>query len=149
MRFYTADLREWVLFLDADNVPVLNPDSLFESKEYKRHGATFWPCYHPIERKHPIWRICRVEYRKESDFESGQIVINKSRCWRALSLTMHMNENSDFYYRYTGGDRDTFHMAWRMAGQEYGMVMTSVERLDGTACQHDCKGQADVSAPVW
>ncbi|HEY8750123.1 MAG TPA: hypothetical protein VIM11_19215 [Tepidisphaeraceae bacterium] len=132
---------EEVLFLDADNVPVLNPESLFTSKEYKEHGAIFWPCYHPIEPDHPIWKICRVEYRDEADFESGQMVINKSRCWRALNLAMHMNENSDFYYRFTRGDRDTFHMAWRMTGQDYAMVKTPIERLDGTACQHDLRGQ--------
>lgn len=130
-----------VLFLDADNVPIADPTVLFRSRSYKKHGAIFWPCYAPVPRGHPIWKICRVSYRKESDFETGQMVIDKARCWKALNLTMHLNEHSDFYYAYTAGDRETFHMAWRMLDQPYVMIPTPIETLDGAACQHDLHGR--------
>jgi hypothetical protein len=32
---------------------------------------------------------------------------------------MHLNERWRFYYRFLNGDKDTFHMAWRMTGQPY------------------------------
>ena len=32
-----------VLVLDADNVPLLNPEPLFESAQYRQKGNTFWP----------------------------------------------------------------------------------------------------------
>ena len=32
-----------VLLLDADNVPVANPAFLFDTPEYRQHGAVFWP----------------------------------------------------------------------------------------------------------
>jgi hypothetical protein len=126
-----------VLFLDADNVAVQDPTALFEASEYKRHGAIFWPAYRRLPPDDPLWGICHVPYRDEPDFETGQIVIDKKRCWEPLQLTMHLNENSDFYYRYTQGDKETFHAAWRMLGHEYAMISTPVERIECTACQHD------------
>ena len=32
-----------VLLLDSDNVPVANPEFLFETSQFKRTGAVFWP----------------------------------------------------------------------------------------------------------
>ena len=32
-----------VLIMDADNVPLLNPEPLFESAQYRQKGSTFWP----------------------------------------------------------------------------------------------------------
>ena len=130
-----------VLLLDADNVPVANPVDLFESKAYQLHGSTFWPGLAPLRRSDRIWRICGVRYRRESDFETGQILIDKSRCWVELNLTMHMNEHSDFYYEHIYGDKETFHMAWRMLGREYAMIPTPAAVLDRVLCQHDWEGR--------
>lgn len=130
-----------VLFLDADNVAIADPTVLFQSPQYQQRGAVFWPAYRPFEADDPIWKVCHLPYRNEPDFESGQMLIDKSRCWKPLQLTMHLNENSDFYYEYTQGDKETFHMAWRMLGQEYSMVSTPVERIESTACQHDFQGR--------
>ena len=41
---------EEVLFLDADNIAVADPEYLFESANYKIHGATFWPDYGRFHR---------------------------------------------------------------------------------------------------
>jgi hypothetical protein len=111
-----------VLSLDADNVPAIDPARLFEAAPYRETGAIFWPDLKPIPAESPIWEVCRVPYRDEASFESGQIVLDKARCWKALLLTMHMNECAGFYYQYVNGDKDTFHMAWRMLGQPYSMA---------------------------
>lgn len=87
-----------VLFLDADNVPVVNPQFLFETPHYLRTGAVFWPDKARLDAKNPIWNICEIPYRDEPSFDSGQVLIDKERCWQALHVTMHMNEFSDFYY---------------------------------------------------
>ncbi len=110
-----------VVFLDADNMPVQDPTTLFDTPQYAATGALFWPDTDPIPPESPLWEICRVEYRQEPSFETGQMVIDKARCWKALPLTMHLNE-SDFYYRFFYGDKDTFHMAWRMLGLPYSMA---------------------------
>lgn len=36
---------ENVLFLDSDNIPTRNPDQLFDSNPFKKHGLIIWPDY--------------------------------------------------------------------------------------------------------
>ena len=130
-----------VLFLDADDVPARDPTDLFESAEYRRTGAVFWPDFGRLGPQRTIWDVCRVPYRDEPEFETGQVVVHKARCWRAMQLTMHLNEYSDFYYRHIHGDKETFHMAWRMLRQEYSMVSWPIHALRGVMCQHDFEGR--------
>jgi hypothetical protein len=133
---------EEVLLLDADNVPVRDPTFLFDEPEYRHAGAVFWPDFGRLGADREIWRICRVPYRDEPEFESGQAVIDKRRCWRALQLTLHLNDHSDFYYEHIYGDKETFHMAWRMLDQDYAMVPWPLYPLgDSTMCQHDLTGR--------
>src|SRR5205085_10007566 len=40
-----SNFRE-VLFLDADNVPVVNPAFLFDTPQFQAAGALFWPDYY-------------------------------------------------------------------------------------------------------
>ncbi|MGH7140461.1 MAG: hypothetical protein ACREHD_32400, partial [Pirellulales bacterium] len=82
-----------VLLLDADNVPVIDPSFLLETPEFAEHGAIFWPDPGPLPADCPMWEICQVPYREEPAFESGQIAVDKRRCWQALNLAMHYNEH--------------------------------------------------------
>ncbi len=130
-----------VLLLDADNVPVVNPEYLFDTPEFAKTGAVFWPDYGRLPLSRAIWRLCGVEYRCEPEFESGQILVDKSRCWPALQLCMWYNEHSDFYYRHIHGDKDTFHMAFRKLNQPYIMPERPIHPLHGAMCQHDFAGR--------
>lgn len=131
-----------VMLLDADNVPVCNPDYLFETKEYRKTGAVFWPDLGRFSKSNPIWDICGVEYRSEPEFESGQILVDKKRCWKALSLALWYNEHSDFYYRYIHGDKDTFHLAFRKVEKTYAMPSRPAQMLENLVfCQHDFDGE--------
>jgi glycosyltransferase involved in cell wall biosynthesis/ADP-heptose:LPS heptosyltransferase len=129
-----------VLLLDADNVPVVNPHFLFDTPEFRRTGALFWPDFGRLKRDRAIWEICGVPYRDEPEFESGQVIADKRRCWRALCLTMWYNEHSDFYYQHIHGDKETFHMAFRKLNQPYAMPDKPVHALERTMCQHDFEG---------
>ena len=130
-----------VLLLDADNVPMVDPTFLFDTPEYRQAGAIFWPDYSRLPPERSIWRVTGVPYQDEAEFESGEMVIDKARCWKALHVTMHLNEHSDFYYRHIHGDKETFHMAWRKIGQEYAMPPFPVFSLERTMCQHDFQGR--------
>lgn len=132
-----------VLFLDADNVPVVNPKFLFDSEEFQRTGAVFWPDYNCVGGKKAlqIWRSCGLRRPNEHEFETGQILVDKQRCWTALRLAMWFNENSDFYYQYVHGDKETFHLAFRKVKQPYTLVRTPIHSLTATMCQHDFQGQ--------
>lgn len=105
-----------VLLLDADNVAVRDPTFLFEAEPYKQAGAVFWPDCGRMGLDHAAWALTGVPYRDEPEFEAGQVLIDKSRSWRELLLTMWFNEHSDVWYRHLHGDKDTFHFAWRRLG---------------------------------
>jgi hypothetical protein len=131
---------EEVLALDADNVAVRNPEYLFSAEPYLRTGAVFWRDRGRLSADDAIWNVIDVQYRDEPEVESGQLLIDKRRCWHALNVTMFMNEWSDFYYRYFHGDKETFHLAWRKVGQEYAMPERGMEFLPDTLCHHDFDG---------
>ena len=115
-----------VLYIDADNVVVRNPEFLFETALYKKTGALFWQDL-PNDMsgqsylKDSAWDLLGLPFRDEPLFESGQLLVDNRRCWRPLQLTLHVNEHSDHYYTAFFGDKDTFHLAWRKVGQEYSL----------------------------
>jgi ADP-heptose:LPS heptosyltransferase len=128
-----------VLLLDADNVPVVNPEFLFDTPQFRDKGAIFWPDYGQCDssKAAPIWRSCGMRQPNEPEFESGQIVVDKKRCWSALNLCMWFNENSDFYYQFLHGDKETFHLAFRKLKRAYALVQQPIHTLEATMCQHD------------
>jgi hypothetical protein len=111
-----------VLLLDAENLPVVDPAFLFDLPQYAETGALFWPDVVRLRAEASIWDLTGVPYRSEPTFESGQVVVDKQRCWPALQLTLHMNEHSDFYYHHVYGDKDTFYIAWRRLGRPFAMT---------------------------
>jgi len=131
------------LLLDADNVPVRNPEFLFDTNEFKETGAIFWPDYNNTASNDQlrIWRSCGLRRPDESEFETGQILVDKKRCWKALNLCMWFNENSDFYYRHIHGDKETFHLAFRKVKKSYHLIRHPIWTLEKTMCQHDPAGR--------
>jgi len=115
-----------VLYIDADNVVVRNPEFLFDTVLYADTGALFWQDL-PNDTsalsylKDNAWDLLDLPFRDEPPFESGQLLVDKRRCWRPLQLTLHLNEHSDYYYTAFFGDKDTFHLAWRKVEQEYSL----------------------------
>lgn len=103
-----------VVMLDADSLPLVDPATLFDTPGYRGTGAVFWPDVVRLETDNGMWELCGVPYRNEPAWEAGQALIDKERCWHALMLTLFMNMHSDLFYRHSHGDKDTFHLAWRM-----------------------------------
>jgi len=130
-----------VLFLDADNLPVVNPEFLFETPQFKACGAIFWPDYGRLRKTSVIWRHLGLRRPPGPEFESGQIVVDKKRCWRALSFCLWLNEHSDLYYKYLHGDKETFHLAFKKLNQPFALIPTPIHTLPGTMCQHDFDGR--------
>lgn len=65
-----ASSFENVLFLDSDNVPIKNPDTLFHSEPFKSHGMIFWPDF---------WR--RVTHPKYYELTGKKIGSARVRYW--------------------------------------------------------------------
>ena len=131
---------EEVLFLDADNVPVVDPTFLFDDPNYRETGAVFWPDGPHMRPDNAAWQAFDVAYRDEREVESGQLLIDKRRCWRSLNLCNWYNEHSDFFYQFIYGDKDTFRFAWHRLGQSFSMPR-DMESIPFTICQHDFQGR--------
>lgn len=129
-----------VLLLDADNLPVRDPAFLFERPEYQESGALFWPDIVRLARSNEVWSVGDIAYRDMPSFESGQMVLDKARCWRALCLTHWINQHSDQFYRFLHGDKDTFLLAWLRLRQPFHLIRHPPKTLYGTLCQRDTDG---------
>lgn len=141
---YLSSFEE-VLWLDSDNIPLRDPEFLFQSQLYVTKGALFWPdfcnmvsfrketfnvfglptpSYHPQPRtnKTTVWpRTCTNGVATE--LETGQVLINKRRRWTAMMMTVFINRNHWFFLkRLFQGDKMTFHFGFKAAGEEYGLV---------------------------
>jgi ADP-heptose:LPS heptosyltransferase len=130
-----------VLLLDADNVPCADPEYLFQTPEFRSTGAIFWPDYEGLDTSSTIWKSCGLTKPSEPEFESGQMVLDKEKCWRPLRLALWFNEHSDFYYQHLHGDKETFHIAFCKLGLRYSLVPHPLQALVGTMCQHDFEGR--------
>ncbi|KQM65211.1 hypothetical protein ASE74_10090 [Pedobacter sp. Leaf216] len=140
-----------ILFLDADNIPLKDPSFLFQSTEYTQNGAIFWPDYWLTSPENPIWKITECEEYQVPEQESGQILIDKSLCWKALNLALFFNERADIFHKMLYGDKDTFKFAWIFLQQSFHMIVKPVATCgyisdsDGftgtTMVQHDFSGQ--------
>ncbi|MGO8932025.1 MAG: glycosyltransferase family 9 protein [Limisphaerales bacterium] len=130
-----------VLLLDADNVPVAKPEFLFDTPQFRRAGAVFWPDYWRLGCERTAWKLFGVPYHDEPEFETGQVLVNKEACWLPLNLCLWYNEHSDLYYQHVYGDKETFHMAFRKLNTPYARPSRRIHRLRGVMCQHDFEGR--------
>ena len=79
---------EQILFLDADNVPVRNPDPIFDSTNFKDTGVILWPDYwHHTGSPLLPFEVGLSEgvsemLRQDQTAESGQLVWDKKRHWK-------------------------------------------------------------------
>ena len=131
-----SDFKE-VLYLDADNNPTIDPTYLFDSQEYRECGAVFWPDFWTTSPDNPIWEIVGSDNFHSIEQESGQILINKEKCWKELQLCLYFNINRDYYYKMLMGDKDTFKFAWLALQSRYHMISTPVGSCGYTSKDHD------------
>ncbi len=122
------------ILLDADAMPLVDPAEWLEWPEYGETGVILWPDNQSHLPESPVWRLFDVPYREELEIESGQLVVDTQRCWRALNLAMHYCEWSDIYFQYVYGDKEAFHFAWRFLEQPYSIPEG---RPDIVYCERD------------
>jgi GT2 family glycosyltransferase/NifU-like protein involved in Fe-S cluster formation len=137
-----------VLLLDADNVPLRDPTFLFEEPEYRAHGSIFWPDLRSDDESNvwhclrpEIWAAFGLAYRDEPPVESGQILVDKARCWREVNLALWYAEHSDYSFKHVCGDKECFHFGWRRYGSEYASPTTPPTWTGRSLIQHDLRGR--------
>ncbi|CAI5735087.1 unnamed protein product [Peronospora destructor] len=153
-----------VLFLDADNVPVHDPSFLFESAEFLKTGAIFWPDFwnpdhsiFAIYENSLLWELLDMPFTDMFEQESGQLVIDRRRHAAPLELVrFYALHRPNFFasLKLTWGDKDLFRLAWLKLDVPFTMIQTPPGMAgiisDGflrsdfcgmTMVQHDANGE--------
>jgi hypothetical protein len=119
---------EQVFFLDNDIVPLKSMDYMFSTSQFIKYGAIFWAEFLPEQPSFPWvhevaeaiglnWSFPLQDQLKHyvSPLCSAQIMIDKGKFWRELSLAMYLNLDTTFFYRVMHGDKDIFAAAWMVS----------------------------------
>lgn len=69
-----------------------------------------------IKRLWEKGKAAQESMKYPNEAESGQIVINRVKYWEVLEWLMFLNTHDSFVYRYSMGDKDTFRVAFALAG---------------------------------
>ncbi|MCJ1334492.1 hypothetical protein MMC10_011204 [Thelotrema lepadinum] len=102
-----------ILFLDSDSMPVVNPDSLFESERYKQNNMVVWPDFWgSTEASWAMYTTGQIAEAIESRHDHGtldtaQILINKSQHWRILMLTTYYTHYASFFHTFLSSTAPT------------------------------------------
>ncbi len=121
---------EEVVLLDADNIPLQDPGELFDSTAYSGVGALFWPDLPEARYSHPdllaLFNVTDPALLQGPEFESGQMVLDRRRCWDALFLTALIHSDREgireWCFERALGDKDLFRMAFQYLGIPYHLV---------------------------
>ncbi|KAK1573529.1 family 71 glycosyltransferase [Colletotrichum navitas] len=128
--------------LDSDNIPILDPATLYDSLQYTEYHAVFWPDIARTRPQNPAWAIFNTPCRMaEYEQESGQLVVDKKRFWYHLQLASWLNnEQGKYYNEILLGDKDMFRFAWHALRTTFGKPtkwLTSVgTENEGFYCGH-------------
>lgn len=83
---------EEIIFLDADDIPIRNPDVIFDSPIYRDNGAILWPDYWKHSGSSWLPYVIGTTdeqsdmLQDEQSAESGQVIWNKSWHWKVSSV---------------------------------------------------------------
>lgn len=106
-----------IILLEAENVLMKDPSALLNSKPFKKYGAILWPSVQPNSVSPVFYKAANsnsendyndkqssthdhnkerqttkaVAFLPEYSTESGQIMINKSRHFKSIALTVYYN----------------------------------------------------------
>lgn len=111
-----------VLFLDADTVPLADPQQAFAWSEYRDNGLLLWPDQVDIKATNPVWARLGLAPCERASVDSGIMLVDKARAWDVLDLALALNEHSDELYHLIHGDKDTFLLAAMLLQRPFGFV---------------------------
>jgi len=150
-----------VMFLDSDSLPLRDPSYLFESPEFKKYGAIFWPDFPSWNEKidWPAFGLKKpdipeahigdphmvhhpIEEGRDPPLESGQSFIDKAIAGEELQLTHWWCQHSDYCFgKLMNGDNHACHIAWRLLKSEYALPRFWPGWDGHMILQHDFQGR--------
>ena len=91
-----------VLFIDGDNMPIQNPDDMFEAEDYAATGVVLWPDYWKNTGSPFLPFVMGISdeasemMRDQKTVESGELLWNKERHWEVSSKATAFLRVGDF-----------------------------------------------------
>lgn len=106
-----------VLMLDADCYPLVDPETIFATDDFKYTGCLMWPDINKCRKNDMIFPSMGIRYEKDlQEMEVGQLLIDKKRLWPSVRLCMFLNSHSEATYQMLWGDKDTWQFAMKKLG---------------------------------
>ena len=140
-----------VVFLDADCIPLRDPQELLDSEPYKTKGLVTWPDYWINTEDAIFYKIAGMSTfppgMPARSRESGQLLVNKDPHLTTLILAAYYNVyGPDYYYAIFSqgvsgmGDKETFLEAAVVLGLPYYAVKQRVGTLGYFQSNKEFKG---------
>lgn len=140
-----------VVMMDADCYPVYDPEILIDDERVKLAGSMFFPDNPQAKYGRPLspqqWQAFGLRSPANvPGFESGQMIVDKRRAWRAVNVAEWLSDRMDYFDATRGGrigihgDKEIFSIAWHATANRF--VMAPPVRFHEVAfLQHDFDGE--------
>ncbi|TVY58637.1 Alpha-1,2-mannosyltransferase MNN22 [Lachnellula suecica] len=132
---------EDILFLDADNFPIVDPNAFFDAEPYTSTGLVMWPDFWESMVSPKYYEIIHKPVDPmtlHAGSESGQIIVSKKRHGRTLLLALYYSifgEKQYFYLFNQGGhgegDKDFWVHAAKALDLPYYQVREATVEMGG------------------
>jgi hypothetical protein len=126
---------EQILLLDADSIPVRDPNVLFDMDEGKT-GLIQWPDFWKNSVSKVLYDAYDIDHNMTRTTESGQMLIDKRSQFEPLVLATYFNWYGPlFFHRLIymdsmgAGDKDTFYVASAAYHRQYHIVERGIESI--------------------
>lgn len=130
---------EEILFLDADCFPIHNPEQLFTSEPFRKHGLVTWPDFWASSASPLFYQIASQSVppmTERASSETGELLFSKKTHQRSLLLATYYNYyGPTHYYRLLSqggpgeGDKETFLAAASVMNETFYATSESVQAI--------------------
>lgn len=119
-----------ILYLDSDNIPLVNVNEMFDNEIYLKSGFLSWSDFWKRSTNYKFYRMARLSgfadpISTTPSIESGQILINKNTHLKTLLLAYYYNfYGPEYFYPlfsqgFPGeGDKESFYLASRVTNEK-------------------------------
>lgn len=111
------------IWLDYDSHPVLDIRYFLRAYEYQKHGLILWQDPLDCEYGSNFEAFGLKPTAPTQGTEVGQVVMDRERCWKELSLAYWFCAHGDYWFNHTYGDKDAIWLACLKTGKPYTLCL--------------------------
>lgn len=111
------------IWLDYDSHPVRDVRRFLRSYEYLEHGLILWQDPEECQFGSNFAAFGLEPTAPIHGTEVGQVVVDRERCWKELSLANWFCAHGDYWFNHTYGDKDAIWLACLKTGKPYTLCL--------------------------